>query len=483
VLASHDPEPRPFTAASLVHLPPAALITVEQSPLTLLHLAIMALCACGFAVDLVELALGGALSAVFTAPPYSLNPARLAWLVSSTYVGAVIGAPILGWAADRIGPKKMLYILAVWIGIGSILSALARTPEELTIVRLLAGIGLGAYPPVMIAYLTDIAPPGRRGAMIFWTCGTGYLAPPLAIFAVRWLTPIVPWGIEGWRWPFAGAGLVAVLAGTLIVRLPEAPHWLALAGRLEGLHAIAGRFSRSRPVDPFIGRVRHAAPHPARHPLDLPERGMAARLSPTRRLLILSLISFTVPIATVSFPLLTGPILLARHFSLSDTLFYIGLATFGPILGTFASGAFIDRFGRRLVMLACAGGMLGFAGAFFIVETKESLAISLIGFAMFTALYLPTMTMYGAELFAPSMRARGLAIAWAGNRTAAALAPALLVTLVHQQATLTIAVILGGALAVNMLVLVLLAPRETDGEGHLIVSDRHGRLVPEASIA
>jgi putative MFS transporter len=438
----------------------SAIGVVERSPITMLHLAIIALCACGFAIDLVELALGGALSAVFSARPYQLDPVALGWLLSSTYVGAIVGAPIFGWVADRIGPSKVLCILTCWIGIWSILSGLARTADELTTVRLLAGIGLGAYPPVMIAYLTDMSPSDRRGAVIFTTCGFAYLAPPLAIFAVRWLTPIAPLAIEGWRWPFFIAGVIACLAGVAMARLPEAPHWLVATGRFDALLRVVSRiegsvklrlFSRS---DCLARRPSVSVSSTDRAPL------LAKRFTPGQRLLILCGITFTVPIATVSFPLLTGPILLSRHFSLSDTLFYLGLATFGPIIGTLVGGTVIDSVSRRRFMAACALVMLASVGLFFLIDATGVMALSLIAFSLCTALYMPTMTLYGAELFTPSMRARRTSLAWVANRVAAAAAPALLVPLVHAQATTMILLVLALALATNIAFVVLLAPQE-----------------------
>ena len=434
---------------------PAGML--ERGPLTRLHLAIIALCAFGFAIDLAELALGGALSSIFSAAPYHIDAARLTWLVTSAYVGALIGAPTFGWLADRIGPLKVLCLLTCWIGIWSILSAGAPTVDMLAICRLFAGVGVGAFPPIMIAYLTDIAPREQRGLVIFTACGAAYLAPPLAIFAVRWLTPIAPLGIEGWRWPFAVGGVFALLAGGAMTRLPEAPHWLAATGRAAALRRVADRIAQSKALG-----LRVRPGEAANTSADGREDPRIDARSASWRLVVLCAISFTVPIATVSFPLLTGPILLARHFSLSDTLFYIGFATFGPVVGTLLGGVLIDGIARRMVMALCAGGMLASVGLFFLASAPVAIAVALVGFALFTSLYMPAMTLYGAELFTPSMRARKTSIAWVANRIAAAGAPAVLVPLVHRQETLAIAAVLAVALLVNLAVVACLAPHERD---------------------
>ena len=191
---------------------------LDSLPLTVLHAFAALLCAVGFGIDLMEISVGNALSAVFSAPPYALSPRPLAWLLSSVYVGAVIGAPLLGWAADRSGLRRTLMVTLLWLGVTSSLAAAGSSPQWLTVFRFLSGVALGAYPPLMIAYLTAIAPPRYRGVVIFWVCGAAYLAPPVAIFLIRWLTPVQPFGIEGWRWPFALAGAGALVVGVAFSR-------------------------------------------------------------------------------------------------------------------------------------------------------------------------------------------------------------------------------------------------------------------------
>ena len=81
---------------------------MDQLPLTRLHFAIMAICACGFTFDLLEVALGGGLSAVFSAAPHQLAATQLARLIAAVYVGAVIGAPLFGWLADQLDRKSVV---------------------------------------------------------------------------------------------------------------------------------------------------------------------------------------------------------------------------------------------------------------------------------------------------------------------------------------------------------------------------------------
>jgi len=433
---------------------------VEVRPLTVLHIAIVVLCACGFAVDLMELAMGGALSAVFSAPPHSLPERQLSWMLGSVYAGAIGGAPLLGWIGDRIGPRSALAGLVAWIGLTSLLAAISPTARDLTVSRLLCGLALGAYPPLMIAYLADISPSGRRGVLVFSVCAAAYLAPPAAIFMIRWLTPLQPFGLEAWRWPLLVAGMMSLIAGPWFLWLPEAPQWLMSKGRAGEAEAVSRRFCRSRTMWPLPNSSAQLVLSSTRmRGLTGGELGLESPGSARSKFAVVSFIYFLIPWATVAFPLLTGPILLSRHFSLSDTLFYVGIATMGPAVGTVLAGFIVDGFERRLFMALAAILMLVFVIAFFVGRAPLVLGVSVIGFGVAGALYLPTMTMYGAELFDARIRGRATTSAWMVNRAAAAVAPIVLLPLLRTNHVLTVATVVAGALVASVLVLAAAAPR------------------------
>src|SRR5258708_3630553 len=176
---------------------------LDFSPLKLVHGLAVLLCAVGFAIDLLEISVTNALSAVFSAPPHSLTPTVLSWLLASVYIGAVVGAPVVGRIADRKGVQAALSGTLLWLGCMSLLAFTQSTPLGFGSFRLLSGIALGAYPPLMVADLPAVPPSAFRGLMIFWVGSLAYLAPPVGIFLIRWPTPLHPFGIPGCRGPCA----------------------------------------------------------------------------------------------------------------------------------------------------------------------------------------------------------------------------------------------------------------------------------------
>ena len=81
---------------------------LDRLPVTRLHLLVALLCGFGLFVDVAELALNGAMSVVFSAPPHALPPAQLGVLIGSVFLGGAIGAPLFGILADRAGRRLAL---------------------------------------------------------------------------------------------------------------------------------------------------------------------------------------------------------------------------------------------------------------------------------------------------------------------------------------------------------------------------------------
>jgi putative MFS transporter len=420
---------------------------LDHMPVTRLHCVAIALCATGFAFDLFEIALGTVLSAVFTGAPHRAAPAQIAVLLASVYVGATLGSPVFGWMADRFGRRVMLMSMLMVLALTSLAGAGSSNVGELSLWRCLAGLALGAYPPLMISYLTDILPAGRRGALIMVTIAIGTLGPATGIFIVLALLPLQPMGVEAWRWGMAGAGTGAGLIGMLFVALPESPRWLQSRGRTADAEAQCLRFDRSPSV------------LPARAPLPQDSSTVAAApASPWRSWSLLAALYFLSPWATVAFPLMTGVILTQKGFRLSDTLLYVGLSNFGPLLGTLLVALGVDRIGRRAALAICAGVMMATGWLFVSSNTPIWLIAGSFGFSLVSILAVTLLNLYGSELFPTQSRATALSAAWAFNRVGAACAPLLLLPLLGSTGPKAMFLVIALSLCLNVALLTIAPP-------------------------
>jgi MFS transporter, putative metabolite:H+ symporter len=399
------------------------VVTVASAPserISRLHVVAGIACGLALAVDMIEMALGGALSTVFLAPPYSLGTTGLSLLVAAVYLGAVLGAPMFGWLSDRHGIRRSLVIALGWLAVATIFSAAAPDMVWLGVLRFLCGLSLGAIPPLLIAYLTQIAPPARRGLLIFWVCGLAALAPPLGIMAVRWLLTAEPWGIASWRWPLIAAAVLSAVAAGLFRGLPD---------------------GHAAPSDsPGGTRVAHASIPPPASPS-------------SRRLLYVCAIYFLFPWAAVGFPLLTGPVLLLRGFDVSRALLFVALTTVGPTVASLITGAFVDKLGRRTTLCAAAALMIAAVLLFALCRSPSWVGGALVLFGLAGAIYVTALTLYAAEIFPSNVRTFATSTAWACNRAAAVVVPiALLAVITPRDSLLPLLPIVMAMVASMMLI-------------------------------
>jgi putative MFS transporter len=428
---------------------------MDALPLTWLHVAVAVVAGLGFMFDLVEIALGNVLSAVFSAPPYSVAPWQLSWLLSAMYIGAIPGALLAGWLADLYGRRSVMTLVLLVLCVTSAAAAFSPDINTLIFWRIVSGLAIGAYPPLMMSLLADVMPPARRGTVILVTVGLASLGPVAMIFLVRGMASVQPLGLEAWRWAFLiGAGGALVVAG-LFRLVPESPRWLAARGRTDEAEAAIARFERSA--------VAVANPLAAGGGAGPAAEAVAGAGRPgLGRFALVGAIYFVSPWATVAFPVLMGAVLIQKGFALSDSLFYVGVSMFGPAIGTVISAIFVDRIERRAALIGFALGMIVSAVAFAASLNPIWLMAAGVMFQLFTMLYVPTMTTYGAELFPTAWRARTSTAAWSLNRLASAIAPLVLVPLLKQYGVWPMFGVIIATLVVGIL-LVAAAPRGRAG--------------------
>jgi putative MFS transporter len=252
---------------------------LDRLPITALHVAVLALCTLGLAADIGEVALSNTFSALFLTAPYNASRSAVALLLAAVFVGGAVGAPAFGWWADCRGRRAALQTALAVLVISSLAAAASPNIVWMTAFRFISGLALGAYPPLTAAYLADLLPPRRRGVLMMFVAAVAFLGAPAMILLIRWLTPLAPLAVEGWRWALIGAAVLSAATAGLFFSFrnrrdgwrrwggPPRPSAAAGVSRRRPrprLRLSPDRRSRTRRLGPVRSRARAALAHSAR---------------------------------------------------------------------------------------------------------------------------------------------------------------------------------------------------------------------------
>jgi MFS transporter, putative metabolite:H+ symporter len=366
-----------------------------------------------------------ALSLAFALPVLSglwrISPQRSGYLISSAYLGQLIGALLFSWLAERFGRVRSATIAVAIIAVMGLACVAARDYSTLFTFRLIQGIGIGGEMPVAAAYISELSQARGRGRffllyeMIF----------PIGLMAAgqagAWLVPA--WG---WQAIFLVGGIPSIIVAWLVARLPESPRWLISQGRLQEAEAIIRQIEASagRTFEPHPD-VTSEKPPPAGNPPRTRWSELLSNFYRTRTPVVWTLWASAFFIANGLNNWLPSLYNTVYRLPLRESLRAASLTNVAQVLLLLVCAFWIDRIGRRNWTAAAflAGGsclaILGISGAHNVtrVVILSTLSYGIIGSAN-AVLYL-----YTPEVYPTRMRVIGTGLATSWLRIASAVGP------------------------------------------------------------
>jgi MFS transporter, MHS family, alpha-ketoglutarate permease len=139
------------------------------------------------------------------------------------YVARPLGSWLIGLWADKRGRKSALMWSVGTMCIGSLLIAVIPdyesigvfAPALLVVARLLQGLSMGGEYGTSATYLTEVAPPHRRGFFLGFlqvSVISGQLLALALMLVLQHTLSVAQLETWGWRIPFAVGGVLAVFA-------------------------------------------------------------------------------------------------------------------------------------------------------------------------------------------------------------------------------------------------------------------------------
>jgi len=140
---------------------------------------------------------------------------HLSWVVTAYVLAATVTTPLYGKLGDMYGRKRLLVAAILIFLVGSALSGLAHSIDQLIAFRAVQGLGAGGLLVGAIATLGDLVSPRERGQYMGYMMATMMLAMIAGPLVGGYITDSL-----SWRWifyinmPVGGAALL-YLAATL----------------------------------------------------------------------------------------------------------------------------------------------------------------------------------------------------------------------------------------------------------------------------
>ena len=150
-----------------------------------------------------------------------LNSFTEGLVVSSMLVGAIFGSGASGPMSDRLGRRRVVFIIAIIYIVGALILASAPSMPILVLGRLVIGLAVGGSTAIVPVYLSEMAPTEQRGSLSSLNqlmITIGILSSYLINYA---FTPV-----EGWRWMLGLAIVPSVILLIGVAFMPESPRWL-----------------------------------------------------------------------------------------------------------------------------------------------------------------------------------------------------------------------------------------------------------------
>jgi AAHS family 4-hydroxybenzoate transporter-like MFS transporter len=300
--------------------------------------------------------LGFALPAIIK--DWHVNRSAFAPVVAIGLIGMTLGAAFGGMIGDRVGRKTMLVTSLLVFGLATGAIASIHDVPMLSLLRFVAGAGIGGSLPNASALTAEFSPGRRRASTVTLTIVCVPLGGMIGGLIAAAVLPTA-----GWRFLFVLGGIAPLLmAVVMLIAMPESPRYLAR------------RPQRAPELERLLRRLGHVVPPDAtfsdRAEQDRPvQKGVRSLLSPFYRRDTFALWGafFFCLFAVYSVFSWAPTLLTGAGLSMAAASNAVGAYNFGGVVGALFCAAFIGWIGSRALLIPLAAlAVLSALGLWFI---------------------------------------------------------------------------------------------------------------------
>lgn len=380
------------------------------------------------------------------------------FFILSGFAGMMLGSSLFGFFADRFGRRPIFVWSMLWYSLMTALMAFQTDAAWMNLLRFLSSVGLGLELVVVNTYVTELVSSRVRGRAVAFYQIIALSAVPLSAFISFALTPLAPWGVEGWRWVMLIGTACIPLAWWLRRGLPESPRWLAAQGREAEADAILTQLEQALEAHQ---RRPLASPAPVAPERTATQGNFGALFRPPyRQRTIMFLIQQTfMPVAFYGFASWVPTLLIAKGVSVTESLYYAFLIAFAQPASPLVMSFFADRIDRKWqVAIGGIGSAVLIWG--FAVQTDPLLVVVFgIGVTFCKTIITTAIASYMPECYPTLIRGRGHGLVYGVSRIMAAFSGLIIAFILARFGIDGVAGLIGVSFFMVAFITLLLGPR------------------------
>ncbi|MGN8342470.1 MFS transporter [Pseudomonas sp. SMV71] len=358
-----------------------------ESKLNRFHGLILFWCVLILVIDGYDLAIvGAALPAIMK--DMQIDPTSAGIMAGSALFGTMLGAIFLGTLADRIGRPRMIAFCVALFSLFTAAAGFTHDPVSFSVMRFIAGLGIGGVLPVCTAQMGEYAPLKQRTRLVTLVFAGYSVGGILVAVTSKQLIES-----HGWQWVFYIAALPVLLIPFILRTMPDSIGYLLKNGRQDELRAIAHRLEPTLTLTHQSEMVGNPA---VLGKQDTPVRNLFKDGRGPSTVMIWAAFMTGLFMVYALNSWLTKLMAMAG-FSLGSALNFVIVFNVGAIVGALGGGWLGDRFNIKYVLVC-----------FYIVG---AVALTLLGFTRSTTLLFGVVFVVGASTLGTQL----LAYAYAGD--------------------------------------------------------------------
>lgn len=340
---------------------------------------------------------------------FGLTDATLGITVSIALWGTVIGSIAVGKPGDRYGRRPLLSVCGALYFFSALGCAFATGWYTLLFSRFIGGLAIGAASVMAPMYIAEIAPGKIRGRLVAVAQFNIVFGILVAFFSNYMLVGL---GSENWRWMFGVMAIPAAVFFMLLFLVPESPRWLVKKSHYDKALSVLEMVGTINAEDELAEIVSSLKEEKGKVSAGLFQKKYRFAISCAILLAIFNQLS------GINVIMYYAPMIFEKAGSSTNAAMLQAVAVgLTNMIFTIAAMFFIDRFGRKTLLLIGAVGMfLSLAGAamHYYNETlfgPAGIVAFIVGFIAFFAFSQGAVIwVFLAEIFPNSVRSQGQAL-------------------------------------------------------------------------